>query len=143
MPDWLVPILTLIGVILGAGISEFRHYRESKERYREMTFEKRLLAHQEALSWCYKLSDILNTEKKEAVFDIVGRMRTWFADNCLFLDDVSRVEIIDLSNQAFVYASGYDEKHSDIFVKLGETREAIIRGIGIQHMPDIPIVDKQ
>ena len=52
MPEWIV---ALISVVLGAGISEFRHWRENKEQFRVMTFEKRIQTHQEALSQIYRI----------------------------------------------------------------------------------------
>lgn len=55
MSDWVAPVIGLIGVILGVSISEYRYWRESKERYRIITFEKRLETHQEALSRFYRL----------------------------------------------------------------------------------------
>lgn len=45
--DWFPAVMTLIGVLVGVGIQELRIWRERKDKYKDMVFEKRLDAHQE------------------------------------------------------------------------------------------------
>lgn len=61
MADWVAPVMGLAGVALGAGIAEFRHWRESRERYQAMSFERRLEAHQEAYYYNQRFYEVLNS----------------------------------------------------------------------------------
>jgi hypothetical protein len=139
MPEWVAPVVGLIGVVLGAGISEFRHWREDKEQYRVMTFEKRLQTYQEALSLCYELQDILNIAKSnEEKYEVIDKLQKWWENNCLSLDENTRQSINALTSEAYGHVSGYAEKRSTVFVKLVETRATIVQGIGIRHLPERP-----
>ena len=61
--DWLTGLFTLLGVGLGLGYSEYKNYRERKERFQVISFEKRLQVHQNALSRIYKLDHAINNSK--------------------------------------------------------------------------------
>ena len=66
MAEWWVPLVGLFGVLVGVGITEFRLWAERKDRYRIMTFEKRLQVHQEAYRLCMEQAMLMNDlHKKE------------------------------------------------------------------------------
>lgn len=147
MSDWMAPVIGLIGVILGASISEYRHWRESKERYRIITFEKRLKTHQEALSLFYRLYKALNLydafveksdERKDNLNNTIDEVLEWWKTNCLLLDEATRQKMIDALTALRDHV-GFEKSYDKaIHSLLWEVRDAIIRGIGVQHLPEMP-----
>ena len=137
MSELIAPVVGLIGVILGVGISEFRRWRESKEQYRILTFEKRLTIHQEALSFCYKVHHCLFQSKaQEEKNNIIDEMEKWWENDCLLLDEKSRRKMLDLIGDARDYANGFAESQSQFMRTFGETIQAISQGIGIRHVSE-------
>jgi hypothetical protein len=146
MQEWIAPVVGLIGVVLGAGISEFRHWRENKEQYRVMTFEKRLKIYQEALSWFYRLNSNLNlydafieksSERKDNLIKTIDKVDEWWKNNCLLLDERTRQKIVDLLlllRDHVGFEKSYDKT---VHASLWEMRDKIIRGIGVRHLPEI------
>ncbi|MBI2860645.1 MAG: hypothetical protein HYX91_03965 [Chloroflexi bacterium] len=134
MPEW---IIALISVVLGAGISEFRHWRENRERFRVMTFEKRLHTHQEALSQIYRIwhdtyDNKLNFDDKNVS---IKKAIMWWEDNQLLLDYASRRQMQDLFSAAYHHLDGTDKP--SVFDKTWrKTRETIYKGIGSKHLLD-------
>ncbi len=134
MPQW---IIALLSAIIGAGISEFRHWREVKEQYRVMTFEKRLHIHQAALSQIYRIwHDMYNNNLS---FDdkngSIKKAIKWWEDNQLLLDYASRRQMQDLFSAAYYHLDGSD-KPSVFPQTWRKTREVIYKGIGSKHLPD-------
>lgn len=138
MPEWGIAIIGVAGVVVGVIITEIRHWLDRRQRFQVMTFEKRLKAHQEAFSLCYELNNILNVGKNDNEKHIViDKVQKWWENNCLLLDEVSRQKIFSLTGAAYEHVLGYAEKHSTVFVKITETRNAIVRGIGAKHLPEM------
>lgn len=55
MPNWAVVLIGVSSLILGVAITEIGRWLERRERYKVLSFEKRLEAHQQALTWCLKI----------------------------------------------------------------------------------------
>ena len=141
MPEWIV---ALISVVLGAGIIEFRHWRDSREQFRVMTFEKRLQTHQEALSYCYKLYHSIFSRKDEGEKNkTVNEVGKWWEDNCLLLDEKSRRKMLDLVGDARDYVNGFAESQSTVQRTFRETLRVISQGIGVKHLPENPNLKKE
>lgn len=156
MMDWLTAVMGLIGVALGAGIQEFRIWREKKDKYKDMVFEKRLAAHQGAYYCCQRLFNLMTPNLlmiaagREALRKETWKAYDWFLNNALYLDEVSRKKWIDF----FRYVKETGEKYAnetsrkDISVK-EETKEleknvegvldAIRKGVGYKYLPKTEI----
>jgi hypothetical protein len=145
MADWLTPIIGLGGVILGAGISEYRRWREGKEQYRVLTFERRLKTHQEALVQVSRLYNsfssyidftIRASDKLEMLETSIDKAEEWWSDNCLYLDEVTREKFSDLliALRDFLITKDVGDLPYGLF---DETRDAITNGIGVEHLPRI------
>lgn len=131
--EWVAAI---VGVIIGAAIQEFRHWRESKERFRVMTFEKRLEAHQRAYYWCHKLNEVLNPSNSEEIHKVASEAREWWDSNCLFLDANSRHKMVELINLAHFYADG-NKLGEDVWSALMKAWKTIVAGIGVEYLPEM------
>lgn len=136
MPDWALAIAVVIGTIIGASIGEFRHWREGRQRYQVMTFEKRLEAHQQAYYWCHKLNEVLNASDAPKIHQTATEAREWWNGNCLFLDANSRRETVKLINLAHFYADGH-KTGEYVWSSLMTAMRAIIAGIGIEYLPEM------
>ncbi len=134
--EWLTGLFTLLGMALGAGISEFRHWREHKERFRTMTFEKRLETHQKAYYWWNNLNRVLNEGESDKIHRIANEAREWWNNNCLFLDTNSRKEMVGLMNRAHMYANGNKRAQEDIWDYVIRTAKAILSGIESEYLPE-------
>ena len=148
--EWVAAI---VGVIIGAGIQEFRHWRESKQRYQVMTFEKRFQAHQEAVSWCLKICDCVSPtkmKKEQGIRQLLDRIEEageWLNKNCLLLDANSNASLLDMLKFATEKAKDYtsdtttiidkDKEIANIIRKIGKAIRCIAQGIGVKYMPDI------
>lgn len=144
MPNWGIAIAVVIGTLLGVGIQELRRWRETKEKYQAMTFQKRLEAHQQAFSWCHELNVVLNQRDAEEIHRVANEARAWWNANCLFLDTDSRRKMIPLLNVSHSYDDGIEsERPSNM--QLGESAwrclndalKAITEGIGDKYLPEM------
>jgi hypothetical protein len=160
MPEWALAIAVVIGTIIGASIGEFRHWRESKERYHVITFEKRLETHQEAFKYCFEINEFLGLMRggdlqaledfKKVIVDAKG----WWFSHCLYLDDSSRNILPDVFEVALINAEELSKeldkaKKPDIETlaaiksnakaktKIAEAIVCIIKGIGVKYLPEI------
>ena len=142
--EWLNGIFALFGFLIGLGFSEYRSWRERKERFQVITFDKRLQAHQEALSWFYRLHKSLNfydafvDKKTDDINKALDEVREWWQTNCLLLDESSRQKMVD-SMMAISDHVGFNKSYNAaVYASLREMRAAIIQGIGIKHLPEMP-----
>lgn len=132
----LIALFTLLGVMLGLGYSEYKNRQERRERFRVMTFEKRLQAHQQAYYWCQKLNEVLNIGgNKETIHTTANQAREWWNSNCLLLDAVSRSEMVGLMNFAHLYAND-NEMGRNVWSSLVTTLKAVVSGIGFEYLPE-------
>jgi len=113
-------LIGLFGVLLGAGIAEFRHWMERKDRYKVMTFEKRLQVHQEAYRLCMEMAMLLvdGLEAGKRSLELGDEAKEWLNRNCLYLDKRSHRAIIS----AFFAASNY---FSDIAKQRQKVNQAL------------------
>ena len=134
--EWLTGLFTLLGMALYAGISEFRNWQERKGRFRVMTFEKRLEAHQKAYYWWSNLNRVLNVGDAEEIHRIANEAREWYDGSCLFLDTNSRREMVRFINLSHMYANGNKMAQEHIWDYVVKTSKAIVLGIGFEYLPE-------
>ncbi len=134
--EWVIGLFTLLGMVLGIVYGEYRLRREQKERFRVMTFEKRLEAHQKAYYWWNNLNRVLNVGDTEEIHRIANEAREWYDSSCLFLDTNSRREMVGLTNLSHMYANGNKMAQEHIWDYVIKTSKAIVLGIGFEYLPE-------
>jgi hypothetical protein len=134
--DWLIALFALLGVVLGLGYNEYRNRKEQKDRYRVITFEKRLEAHQKAYYWYHQLNRVLNIGDSEAIHETTNKAREWWDSNCLFVDANSRREMVRLMNLSHMYANDNKMAQEKIWDYVISTSKAIVLGIGFEYLPE-------
>ena len=155
MSDWIAAIMGLVGVIFGVAIVEIRLWRERKERYQVITFEKRLEVHQQAFAWCMKIVNLLGQTYGDAssaevnmhtiaLNKLYNEATEWWWSNCLYLDENSRLNMFDAIGLPLDRAEQLvnNMKPTDEFIQqsrdtLRETMRNINKGIGAKYLPDI------
>lgn len=150
MPDWAVAIIGPICLLLGIGISEFRQWRQERNKYRFVTFEKRLTVHQEAYNLASEIGAMFFEQltgqgmpTSENLTFTISKTRAWWRGNCLWLDKASRKAFLDLVNHTEVYAESYDPDDAEKCLAFaGIATKKIASGIGEQHLPDIEPIGK-
>lgn len=152
--DWIAPVMGLIGVVVGAGIQEFRIWRERKDKYKDMVFEKRLDVHQSANYWCMKLSRLMSPHRimeDGAIAVVIKEVREaseWLAKNELYLDEESSLKMTEFLKYVCETCLKYseDKKVGKNINVAEETRKlldntialfsSIRRGIGVKYLPE-------
>ena len=150
MTEWWVPLVGLFGVLLGVGITEFRLWMERKDRYRIMTFEKRLQVHQEAYRLCMEQATLLNElhEKglgaSEKFLRSHDEAKEWLSRNCLYLDTRSLHAVINAFFAASIYGRDLAEQRQTVdkafeYAHLEFTKclSSIAKGVGAKYLPGI------
>lgn len=138
MPEWLNPVIGIIGVIIGVGITEIRQWIERKEKYQALIFEKRLKVHQEALAYCYLAYHSINSDKEKQEKDNkISEMEKWWENNCLLLDEKSRRKMLDLIGEARSYIHGFEKSQTRYLQTFRETLKTIAEGIGTKHLIEL------
>jgi hypothetical protein len=153
MMDWFPAVMTLVGVLVGVGVEELRIWRERKDKYRDMIFEKRLDAHQGAYYWCMKLLSLTMPNKLmrdgglRDVNEKLGEAMEWVRKNELYLNLDSREKLIDY----FEYVATTSLKYKDVegrsnidigeetrklVENLGKVSSSIQKGIGVKYLPE-------
>lgn len=134
--EWLSGLFALLGVMLGLGIGEFRRLQERKERFRVMTFEKRLEAHQKAYYWWSNLNRVLNVGEAQEIHKVASEAREWFDNSCLFIDTNTRRGMVRLINLSHMYANGNKVAQGTIWDCILQTSKSIVMGIGFEYLPE-------
>jgi len=155
MTDLTIAVIGLIGVIIGVAIVEIRLWRERKDRYQVITFEKRLEIHQQAFAWCMKISNLLGKSygdvSSEVATILAGELNKlyneandWWGSNCLYLDDDSRLSMftaiglpLDRAEQLIGDKQATNEFRQQARDTLKQTIRHITKGIGSEYLPDI------
>lgn len=138
MSNLAVALVGLLGVILGVGVAAFWQWMDRKERYRVMTFEKRLATHQEAFSLCHDLGDALFRQNRDDLGSVAVDMKKWWRSHCLFLDRASRENFLRLTNTAYSLAEeGNLDAEDKCWELLKKADRLMVEGIGAQYLPDI------
>lgn len=100
------PLVGLLGVVVGALISEFSHYQSAREERRHQlrlaALDRRLQAHQEAFShWRRIMKDIGDPVN---IGQTVMDCQEWWDNNCLYLTAEARQAF----SHAYMTAHTYD-----------------------------------
>jgi hypothetical protein len=141
MSEWGIALISFIGVVLGALITGIFawliHESNRKDRFRVITFEKRLETHQVAYSWCNKLDKVLNEGPIGRVQDVSDKAREWWNSNCLLLDAASRTKMLELIQLSKSYAEGSRIGQEHVWSALVKAKKAIVAGIGAEYLPEM------
>jgi len=151
--DWFPAVMTLIGVLVGVGIQEYRIRRERKDKYKDMVFEKRLDAHQGAYYRCTKLAQSVRPDRllrdggaEEAISESWGCL-DWLNENALYLDDNSRFKMTNFILYVSQMSSKYRDKElrktlevenqvEDVTRRLVAVTTSIKKGVGVKYLPE-------
>jgi hypothetical protein len=154
MMDWFTPLVGFLGLAIGFGYQEYRFRRERKDKYKDMVFEKRLAAHQDAYYWCMRLFNLMMPNRlmiadgRKNLNKETWEAHEWLTKNALYLDEVSAEKWIDFFEYVQETCQKYENETSrkDINVK-EETKElrkhteevvaAIRKGVGYKYLPVI------
>ena len=139
MQEMQVALFALSGVILGIIATSFWNWRERRERFRVMTFGKRLEAHQSAYYWNQAIYNSLTSRDAEQISRCVREAQEWWNSHCLFLDEKSQKSFIAVGNSGRKYvrniaAPGCDPQADRIWDDLKNNLSDIVRGIGAEHL---------
>lgn len=152
MMDWFPAVIGLIGVLVGVGIQEFRRWREGKDKYGDMVFEKRLEAHQGAFYWCERLMKsmmphrLTKTEGIEVVIKEFWEAQEWRIKNELYLDKGSREglygflmyvgkKIAEYGNEEWRSNINVKEETEELLKNSAKVLARIEMGIGFKYLP--------
>jgi len=117
----------LIGTVLGAAITIIPSIFERKDKLRLLTFEKRLETHQKAYALCQQL--YAARLDKVQVLALARQIDRWWNENSFYLDEVSRMRLLDLIQAAM------DFPDTLAFKKLyAEASVLLQNGIGHKHL---------
>jgi hypothetical protein len=153
MTDWFPAVMTLVGVLVGVGVQELRIWRERRDKYKDMVFEKRLDAHQGAYCRCMRLFDVMLPNKLMCDEGVRVAMKEaaetldWLDKNALYLDEDSRVRMVVfvryMCGTAERYLDGTQRKNISIeeetrklLLSLREVVSSIKRGVGVKYLPE-------
>lgn len=151
--DLLAAVMTVVGVLVGVGIQEFRIWRERKDKYKDMVFEKRLDAHQEVF---YRLIELLqfilpHRLKQEggekALTKKISECHKCVEKNALYLARDSRREIVIFLQYARKKGKRYTDAEWVKSVNVKKETEELVnnvagvlasveKGIGVKYLPE-------
>jgi hypothetical protein len=151
--DWFPAVMTLVGVLIGVGIQEFRYWHERKDKYKDMVFEKRLEVHQGAYYRCHRLVGFMMPEKLvedggiEALADELGEYREWISKNALYLASDSKIKMNMFFHYAFKKGKKYADKEGiktmnvkeetlELTKNFVEVLASVERGVGVEYLPE-------
>ena len=98
----VTPIMAFLGAIFGYWISALSSRKDRKHQLAMAALEKRLKAHQEAITICFGIwHNIFNDQE---LHRIVIDAQDWYYKNCLYLDDIARNDFWNCLNVAPNYA---------------------------------------
>lgn len=138
MSSLAIALVGLLGVILGLGAAAFWQWMDRKEKYQLITFDKRLAAHQDAFSLCYKLSIALENNNLNDIGSVATEMRNWWSSHCLFLGRPSRALFFSLAQTAYSMAEEHDMSvEGKCWELFGRATKAIWEEIGEKHLPEL------
>ncbi|MBA7472089.1 hypothetical protein ES707_07409 [subsurface metagenome] len=139
MQDWQIALIGLLGVIIGILATAFWNWRERKERFKVMTFEKRLEAHQLAFYWNQTIYHSLSSRDAEQISKCIREAQEWWNGNCLLLDEKSQKSFLSVFNSGNRYSRnirrpGSEPEAERIWDDLNNNLADIIQGIGAEHL---------
>jgi hypothetical protein len=132
-------LIGLIGVLVGVGVMILLRWLDKTDRFRDMTFEKRLVAHQDAYRLNQTLYEALGTKSTPDIRIILNEIKDWMKNNSLYLDSRSSRSMLALFSSALQYClhpdrpSGLQPTWDLLDINLKD----ITHGIGTNHLPRI------
>ena len=150
--DWFPAVMTLIGVLVGVGIQELRIWRERKDKYKDMVFEKRLDAHQEGYYRITKLlhammpSVMMKEEGRKTALEKVVEANEWRDKNALYLTEDPMEKVDDfleyVADTGCKYVNEKERKNINIeeetmrlIRNIGIVQASIKKGVGVKYLP--------
>jgi hypothetical protein len=151
--DWFPAVMTVVGVLVGVGVQEFRIWRERKDKYKDMIFEKRLDAHQGAYYRCTKLAQSVRPDRllrdggAEEAINESWECLDWLNGNALYLDENSRFKMTNFILYVSQMGSKYMDKELRKTIEVEKQVEGVTRrlvavcgsikkGIGVKYLPE-------
>ena len=100
-------IFSLVGVVVGSGLvllyNYYRDRREREDKYRVMTYQKRLEVHQKAFYLIRELNEsfpgsieYMDEDTITAIEKVRAEVEEWWALHCFYLDPKSSDKIMDI-----------------------------------------------
>lgn len=131
-------LLGLLGIIIGALMSEFSHNESSREdrknQLRLAALDRRLQAHQEAYSLWHRLMKDMGDQLQ--LSQTVQDCQSWWIKNCLYLTADARQAF----SHAYTVANTYYVNYGNEEVKLYETQVILGAGSKIVQGVELPII---
>ena len=151
--DWFPALMTLVGVLVGVAIQEYRIRRERKDKYKDMAFEKRLEAHQEIYYRIIGLGELMSPGKlmKEAGAKAFHKELLEFtkcvARNALYLARDCRREIVvfleyarktgnNYADEEWVKSVNVKEEMDKLLHNMRIVMNSVERGVGVEYLPE-------
>ena len=138
-------LVGLLGVVFGIAITVLLHWLDKEARYRDITFEKRLSAHQEAYYQNQTMYEALNSNDKDEIHNKADDMKEWWKKNSLYLDNRSSQSMLALFSASLQYSlpPSNPQGAEKIWNLLEINLKDIINGIGAKHLPRIKGEDNE
>ena len=133
--EWTSGLFALFGVLIALAFNELRAARERKERYRDLTFDKRLAAHQRAYYWCRKLGDTFIRGTPQELHDLAQAAWEWWYANCLYLEENAKHDMFELVIFARFYEVELETKYQN-WQSIPNALKSIVKGIGREYLPE-------
>jgi len=132
-------LIGLLGVLFGIVVTIVLRWLDRSDRFRDLTFEKRLAAHQEAYCLNQNLYEALNSGNKDEIRGKANAIKEWWKKNSLYLDDNSTQSMLALFSSALQYCIHPDHPGGlqPTWELLDANLKDISRGIGSKHLPRI------
>lgn len=123
---------------------------ERTDKYRLVLYEKRLDVHQQAYRWLMALiqplqraADLTTGDRalpdNFVLFKLYQDAREWWDGNCLYLDEVSRVRVIDFIELASEYLEAPPPPERErLFPTYRIAITAVQEGLGMKHLEQAP-----
>jgi len=142
MTDWVAGMTGLIGVALGIFATSYWQWRQDKEKYRVMTFEKRLDIHQTLYSLNQSIYE--NIRNRAEITQYGNELKEFWKTKSLDLDKNTRISAMVLLSAVREYSRLLsnqgteprilDEKETALISKLNNNLRDIEEGVGTEHL---------
>ncbi len=127
-----------LGVVANQVYNYLSRRQEQQESYRLKLYDKRLEVHQQAYKWVMTLHEQLASERdpREELFRSHDGAREWYEGNCLYLDETSRVSVVNFIDIAKAYAKDTptDDSKQQLELLYIQALRDVQHGIGMKHL---------
>jgi hypothetical protein len=134
-PQWLASTsIAFLGTILGSLITFSTQWliskKESTDRFRLASLDKRLKTHQEGFTLWRKLLATLNDQEK--LWDWIMESQEWWDNSCLYLDSKSRRAFKNCISYASLWREEYNAKErKEIMEEISKTGDYLVEGVDL------------